>query len=218
MINATCKILSILFIILITSCVSTVTKKELSTEPQVEQPQAQIAQPAEIKEEKSSTEPEKWLHAPFEGEDCSSCHEIDEENIKPLAEYAEMPPLLEEGRDLCFACHDEEDDSFIGEHRHEPVTEDCITCHNPHESENKFGLVDKVPNLCFVCHSDIEEQINNKKNPAHTAVKQGMCLSCHKPHSSKHQKLLSNELKKLCFSCHQATEKILKKHLLEKKK
>jgi predicted CXXCH cytochrome family protein len=35
---------------------------------------------------------------------------------------------------------------------HAPVREDCVSCHEPHGSNHKRLLVNKLPNLCWNCH------------------------------------------------------------------
>lgn len=56
------------------------------------------------------------------------------------------------------------------------------------------------PQVCFDCHSDIEDETTLKY--VHTALASGKCSSCHNPHASKHARLMAGEVGELCVSCH----------------
>ncbi|MCR9104218.1 MAG: DmsE family decaheme c-type cytochrome [Gammaproteobacteria bacterium] len=53
--------------------------------------------------------------------------------------------------DNCYSCHEEKRGPLLWEH--EPVTEDCSTCHRPHGSVNDRLLTVRGPALCQQCHS-----------------------------------------------------------------
>ena len=74
---------------------------------------------------------------------CSSCHNV----------HAATEAMLKTRRrpnDLCFTCHQAQEGPFIFEH--EPVQEDCSTCHQPHGSVVNNLLVANEPILCLQCH------------------------------------------------------------------
>ena len=52
--------------------------------------------------------------------------------------------------ELCYSCHAEKRGPFLFEHA--PVREDCVSCHEPHGTNHKRLLVQKLPNLCWNCH------------------------------------------------------------------
>jgi predicted CXXCH cytochrome family protein len=83
--------------------------------------------------------------------------------------------------------------------------EDCLTCHNPHSSDNAGLLKDKQPDLCGACHTDIGEKIAKSKF-THGAIKDHGCSACHDPHASDTAKFLADEPEKLCMSCHRWEE------------
>lgn len=57
--------------------------------------------------------------------------------------------------ETCFTCHAEKRGPFLFEHQ--PVTEDCGTCHSPHGS-NLAPLLKARPNfLCQECHNEIHQ-------------------------------------------------------------
>jgi DmsE family decaheme c-type cytochrome len=74
---------------------------------------------------------------------CSSCHNP----------HDGASPKLIKGdsvNELCYTCHAEKRGPFLFEHA--PVREDCVSCHEPHGSNHKRLLVQKLPNLCWNCH------------------------------------------------------------------
>ena len=69
--------------------------------------------------------------------------------------------------------------------------ENCVTCHDPHGSNNDRMLVSKVPMLCQRCHNHSRHpatiydttQVNNKSN----RIAGRGCLNCHSMvHGSNH--------------------------------
>ncbi|MDO8795044.1 MAG: DmsE family decaheme c-type cytochrome [Vicinamibacterales bacterium] len=74
---------------------------------------------------------------------CASCHNPHD---------GSRPKLLKADsvNELCYTCHAEKRGPFLFEHA--PVREDCVLCHQPHGSNHKRLLVQKLPNLCWNCH------------------------------------------------------------------
>jgi len=74
---------------------------------------------------------------------CSSCHNPHD---------GASPKLLKADsiNELCYKCHAEKRGPFAFEHA--PVREDCANCHDPHGSNHKRMLTQKLPNLCYNCH------------------------------------------------------------------
>ena len=75
--------------------------------------------------------------------DCASCHD-------PHAASERMLRAVLRVNDLCTDCHQEKEGPFLFEH--EPVQEDCRTCHVPHGSVADNLLVANEPALCLQCH------------------------------------------------------------------
>jgi DmsE family decaheme c-type cytochrome len=74
---------------------------------------------------------------------CSSCHNP----------HDGAQPKMVKGdsiNELCYTCHTEKRGPFLFEHA--PVREECTACHEPHGSNHKRLLVQKLPNLCYNCH------------------------------------------------------------------
>ena len=52
--------------------------------------------------------------------------------------------------EACTSCHAEKRGPYLWEHA--PVANACVTCHDPHGSNNTRMLVAKPPYLCQRCH------------------------------------------------------------------
>jgi len=75
--------------------------------------------------------------------DCASCHDVHGAGERLLT-YDLRP------NDTCFECHQHIEGPFIFEH--EPVQEDCRSCHLPHGSVADNLLTANEPVLCLQCH------------------------------------------------------------------
>ena len=74
---------------------------------------------------------------------CASCH-------NPHDGARPKMLLADSVNELCYKCHAEKRGPFLFEHA--PVREDCAVCHDPHGTNHKRLLVQKLPNLCWNCH------------------------------------------------------------------
>jgi DmsE family decaheme c-type cytochrome len=74
---------------------------------------------------------------------CTSCHNP-HDGSRPKMIQADSV------NDLCYKCHAEKRGPFLFEHA--PVREDCVSCHEPHGTNHKRLLSQKLPNLCWNCH------------------------------------------------------------------
>jgi DmsE family decaheme c-type cytochrome len=74
---------------------------------------------------------------------CASCHNPHD---------GAQPKMLraDSVNELCYKCHAEKRGPFLFEHA--PVRENCADCHEPHGTNHKRLLVQKLPNLCWNCH------------------------------------------------------------------
>ena len=75
---------------------------------------------------------------------CGNCH-------NPHGSVTQA--LLKENtvNDNCYKCHAEKRGPFVWEHQ--PVRENCLTCHEAHASNHLYMLKVSVPRLCNQCHS-----------------------------------------------------------------
>jgi DmsE family decaheme c-type cytochrome len=105
---------------------------------------------------------------------CSDCHNA----------HGSSGPLLmvrDTVNDTCYTCHAEKRGPFL--RAHQPVTEDCTICHNPHGTINAAMLKMRAPFLCQQCH----EPTGHRGNVANTTTTAGFgantlgrgCVNCH---------------------------------------
>lgn len=74
----------------------------------------------------------------------------------------------------------------------------CTECHDRSRSTNR--LIERMPQLCFKCHSDFSDQYQVMHGP----VASGNCTGCHNPHMSKKEKLLTRSGQDICLYCHES--------------
>lgn len=88
---------------------------------------------------------EKPSHHPVaEGKmGCSSCHSVHGTMGKKLLARDTVS-------ETCYMCHAEKRGPFM--FAHQPVTEDCDLCHNPHGTNADTMLKVRAPFLCMECH------------------------------------------------------------------
>jgi len=111
---------------------------------------------------------------------CSDCH-------NPHGSAG--PKLLKEVRvtEVCYNCHTEKRGPFLWEHQ--PVREDCTNCHTPHGSQNARLLKEKMPFLCYDCHTAIKGDdmgsypVGRNQMPSHGTFQYlsgaRACINCH---------------------------------------
>ena len=92
------------------------------------------------------------------------------------------------------------------EFKHGPFADQqCLECHNPHGTINKYFLKNIRAALCFTCHSELEG-IASEGKIVHFPVKKGECLSCHEHHESDLEFHLKRDtMLNLCLGCHNKT-------------
>lgn len=143
---------------------------------------------------------QKHVHTPLTKNKCVACH---------APHGSDHPALMRKKRiaDTCYACHDEK----FGRHDkvHAPVAVgQCTACHDPHASPNRNQLVKKGSDLCFSCHSEMEEEIK-AMSVIHKPVLEN-CVKCHTPHGAKSLLLLKRPVEDLCLGCHEEIKEAVK--------
>ncbi len=129
-------------------------------------------------------------HTPAADNMCDVCHEKNDKHYS-----------VNYSSDVCANCHDVQLDVAV---KHKPLTEgkQCVNCHNPHGSENKFFLRQAVPDLCTKCHTGMKNQTMKSTHDVAYSADDGACVSCHQPHGGANEKLLRKPKVELCVSCH----------------
>lgn len=145
---------------------------------------------------------------------CMACHEI-----RVNRDITHVKLITATPYKLCLTCHADKDASQIKGKVHPPAVRDCLTCHNPHTSENKNQLLkplsgDKKENLCLTCHKQGEDV--SEKGSRHPALDMG-CDSCHTVHKTGERGRrefdfhLTKDAPSLCVDCHDVKDANLAK-------
>jgi len=143
-----------------------------------------------------------FVHAPLKDGVCQDCHDVMQE---PADKKTKHPgnvtiTLVQQGSQLCYRCHVAKNTAKV---IHAPIISgDCISCHNPHQSQNKGLMKEPVPAICFRCHQDSMM----KSKVMHAPVKDGKCSECHFNHQGDLPNRLVREGNDLCYACHKKQE------------
>ena len=108
----------------------------------------------------------------------------------------------------CLSCHSDLTKNTVV---HPDLATTCDICHtssgqeHPKPGVKGFSLSEKLPILCFNCHSEIQANADTLKlvhGPLRDTVS---CINCHNPHSSPENRLLKHSAGELCLNCHNKT-------------
>ena len=155
----------------------------------------------------------KSVHSAM-GKGCLSCHEIRVNKDVTRVKLITATPSA-----LCLTCHADKKAADVKGTVHPPAVRDCLTCHNPHASENKNELLKPVSggekeNLCSTCH---KTGLNvPAKGSRHAALDAG-CDTCHVTHKTGAEPTAENKFHlakaapALCLDCHDANDEQMKK-------
>jgi len=145
---------------------------------------------------------------------CTTCHEIRVNKDVTRVKLITATPSA-----LCITCHADKKAADIKGTVHPPAVRDCLTCHDPHATDNKNQLLKPASggekeNLCLSCH---QTGLNvSAKGSRHAALDMG-CDTCHVTHKTGAEPSMDNlfHLTKaapaLCLDCHDAKDADLQK-------
>jgi predicted CXXCH cytochrome family protein len=136
---------------------------------------------------------------------CLSCHEVRVNKDVTRVKLITATPST-----LCLTCHADKKAADIKGTVHPPAVRDCLSCHNPHSSDNKNELLKPASggekeNLCSSCHQTglhVPE-----KGSRHAALDAG-CDTCHATHKTGAEPTAENRFHltkaapALCLDCH----------------
>jgi predicted CXXCH cytochrome family protein len=137
---------------------------------------------------------------------CTSCHEI-----RVKKDVTRIKLITTTTVSLCITCHADKKAADIKGQVHPPAVRDCVKCHDPHTSDNKYQLLkpasgdSKDTNLCLSCHKigvDVP-----KDGSRHAALDMG-CDTCHVTHKTgargvrEFDNHLTKDAPALCIDCH----------------
>ena len=145
---------------------------------------------------------------------CTSCHEI-----RVNRDVTRVKLITATTYGLCLTCHADKNAAELKGTVHKPAVRDCVKCHDPHESDNKYQLLkptsgDQKENLCLTCHTvglNVPE-----KGSRHAALDMG-CDTCHVTHKTgepgkpEFDFHLTKSPPVLCLDCHDASGADLQK-------
>jgi len=145
---------------------------------------------------------------------CNVCHEVRVNKDITRVKLVATTPV-----GLCLTCHADKNAAELKGTVHSPAVRDCLKCHDPHTSDNKYQLLkatsgDEKNNLCLTCHRigvDVPE-----KGSRHLALDTG-CDSCHVSHKTgaspdrEFRYHLAKASPALCLDCHDEKDAELKK-------
>jgi predicted CXXCH cytochrome family protein len=146
---------------------------------------------------------------------CLSCHEIRVNREITRVKLTTVTALA-----LCVSCHEDKKEANAKGKVHPPAARDCLGCHDPHVSANKYQLVKatigegRAENLCLQCHSKGLNVV--KGGSRHAALDMG-CDTCHRTHKTgdRFEREFAYHLAKptpaLCLECHDASDESLVK-------
>jgi predicted CXXCH cytochrome family protein len=145
---------------------------------------------------------------------CTSCHEVRVNKDITRIKLITTTPYA-----LCLSCHADKNAAEIKGTVHSPAVRDCLKCHDPHTSDNKFQLLKATSggekeNLCLSCH---KTGLNiSEKGSRHAALDMG-CDTCHVTHKTGVELTAENRFHliksapALCIDCHDIKDAALQK-------
>jgi len=150
-----------------------------------------------------------FLHVPFEGKMCDSCHQP--------AKDGKIVLTNADSRALCLTCHEEQGKKIeTAKVQHPGAQGECISCHNPHGGKSPGFIQPDPVKACLACHNNQAEQM--KKAVLHQPAYVQGCATCHEPHGGENQHLLrTTSANGLCLECHgpeRSPKKLEAEHLV----
>lgn len=167
---------------------------------------------------------------------CETCHVTHKTGQRGVREFDNH--LTKAVPAMCVDCHDVKDAGLIKAHQGQPFgTADCLTCHDPHQSNQKHLMAKFTHNpfaggqcetchkpaqngkvvltaasakeICVTCHSEKADQIEHAKVQHPGAL--GDCTDCHSPHAGSSPYFPKPNAVAVCTTCHSTQSDQLKK-------
>jgi len=171
---------------------------------------------------------QQGTHQPVMEGNCDACHAS---HGSPNTAFIRKP-----APELCADCHQIDEELNQSHGGYSLANADCLTCHNPHTSDQpkliratahppyedgdcdichepgadrKPELVDEMTALCAACHESVEER--QDWTHQHAPFEGGECTACHNVHVADQDHLLRRSPEKLCTTCHEEIHQELQK-------
>ena len=91
--------------------------------------------------------------------------------------------------------------------RHKPAVTQCLDCHSPHMSDQRYLLKTAAPGLCGKCHEKIVKDYQTAAVKHSPVTEESACMNCHDPHMAQESSLLLADGLDICLKCHDKTVK-----------
>jgi predicted CXXCH cytochrome family protein len=85
---------------------------------------------------------------------------------------------------------------------HDPVLEDCTTCHDHHGTAHAGLLKQETTALCGSCHEQVITTATTSRVQHSSVMKDKACMNCHSPHQSMQTHLMRSRPIEMCLDCH----------------
>lgn len=145
--------------------------------------------------------------APVDRRGCESCHGPGGNHWGRWAGIGNFALASAEEADArCLTCH--RDETYIPDYirsTHAKSGVACVSCHNPHSTDEQHALA-KAPNeVCLSCHKTVRSDFAKfSHHPIDTPDNRTglLCVSCHNPHGGEGAAMLQVGAEELCVQCH----------------
>ena len=163
------------------------------------------AQQAAAKKQEPIEKPVRFSHPLWSAGRCKECHQSTASFSVPgvpkrpptvFQKGMEPPgPLVVPRQELCIRCHKDKSAVTAKEKglwlHNTPAKGECQKCHDPHQSEHRYQLLETPRQICIPCHKDPKVmELAAHKEP-------GECLTCHNAHFGKDKKMLKKDYKEV---------------------
>ena len=156
-------------------------------------------------EKKAISKPKLFSHPLWAAGRCDQCHRSSA-NFSVPGTKKRSPAVFQKGMvspgplvvprpELCIRCHKDKSVATAKKEglwlHNTPAKGECQKCHDPHQSTQRYLLLETPRQICIPCHKDPKiMELAAHKEP-------GECLTCHNPHLGKDKKMLKKDYKEV---------------------
>ncbi len=155
--------------------------------------------------QKDIPKPERFSHPLWTAGRCDQCHQtltnfsvpgVKKKSPGVFQKGMEPPgPLVVPRQELCIRCHKDKSAANAQKEglwlHNTPAKGECHKCHDPHQSDQRYLLLEPPRQICIPCHKDPKiMELAAHKEP-------GECLTCHNPHFGKDKKMLKKDYQEI---------------------
>ena len=144
---------------------------------------------------------------------CETCHGPGADHVNGGGDKSKIfvfkGASAQEISNRCLSCHTKkEETAHFEQSAHAGANISCTSCHSPHfAKEQRRLLVEKQPQLCYQCHSEVKADFNK---PFRHRVNEGLiqCSDCHNVHGTplQHSLRANSSQDSACFKCHRSLQ------------